>query len=351
MQDDTVGQLVALGFVAAVWGLLSIIRQTVYVATKPVPVTYTPPGGVERKVPKGQLIPAADISLVLAEDYQERSLSLLRYLVVGKDNRLSTSKTVMFAWTFAIVWGLVALIVAYWRGDTSGWDAQLKAGLQEEYLIFLGGPFAAAVLAKYKATSDADGEAGKTVAPVGSAQARQLVADDRGEGDIGDLQYVLFNFITLVWFVVTLLRAFSDGFPDVPPLLAGLALTSASGYGAKKLISQAGPQITAVQPTAAYASTATTAVQVEVLGRNLVIPGDVAPAGTALAPTVHIGGHPAEAVSTTNVLGTDRITVKVPTQVTPGPVKVTAVRADGVAAVGPQGTDSVTLTILEPPEA
>ncbi|WP_147447661.1 hypothetical protein [Solirubrobacter pauli] len=340
--------LVALAFVLAVWGLLTLIRRTVYVAT--AAVTYTPVGGVEQHVPKGSLIPESATALVLAEEYRKRSLSLLRFLIVGKDNRVSTSKTVMFAWTFAIVWGLVATMLAYWRGDTAGWTA-LQGGLQEEYLILLGGPYAAAVLAKYKATADAEGEAGKTVAPVGTAAPSQLVADDRGEGDIGDLQYVLFNFIALVWFVVTLIRAFDEGFPDVPPLLAGLALTSATGYSAKKLISQAGPQITAVQPTAAWPTTATLSSQVEVLGRNLVVPADVAPGGTALAPTVDIGGFPAEVASTTNVLGTDRVTVKVPQEVTPGPVKVTAVRADGVAATGPHGTDSVTLTIRQPPAA
>src|SRR4051794_33133757 len=109
MDDDIVGMLVALAFVAAVWALLSIIRKTVYVATKPV--KYTPTGGVEHQVAKGGLIPAADTTLVPADEYKGRSLSLLRFLVVGKDNRVSTSKTVVFAWTFAIAWGLVALIV------------------------------------------------------------------------------------------------------------------------------------------------------------------------------------------------------------------------------------------------
>ena len=33
-------------------------------------------------------------------------------------------------------------------GDDAGWEAQQKLGLQDEYLILLGGPFAAAVLAR-----------------------------------------------------------------------------------------------------------------------------------------------------------------------------------------------------------
>jgi hypothetical protein len=40
-------------------------------------------------------------------------------------------------------------VVAIWLGDHEPWDRQVDRGLQEEYLLLLGGPFAAAVLAKY----------------------------------------------------------------------------------------------------------------------------------------------------------------------------------------------------------
>src|SRR4051812_9869945 len=119
MQDETVGILVGLAFLVAVGGFLLLIRQTLFVASRSV--EYTPEGGVKQVVAKGGVIPASAIELVLAADYSKRTISALRFFVVGKDNRVSTSKTIMFAWTFALVFGLVALIVAYWLGATEGW--------------------------------------------------------------------------------------------------------------------------------------------------------------------------------------------------------------------------------------
>jgi len=346
MEDHSLAaELIAAGCLLVVTLGLVAIGRRLAVATKEV--TYTPEGGVARHVAKGSIIPAADVPLVLPSDYTTVRVSLLRAIIVGKDNRTSTSKVVAFAWTYAIVFGLVAVIVAKWLDNPAGYDALIDNGLQEEYLLFLGGPYAAAVLAKYKAVSDAQGETGKAVAPVASASAEQLVADDAGDGDLGDLQYVLFNLITLGWFFGTFAPNLSDGLPEVPDLLAGLALTSAAGYSAKKLISQGAPKLTALVPASAPPSTATAASHVEVWGRNLIVPADAAPAGTALPPVVSVGGRTAGVLAASQPLGVDRITIKVPAEVTLGPTRVTAVRADGVSATGPEGADGLTLTVIE----
>lgn len=341
---SAVAELLALGFLGAVTAVLLAIGRRVAIATQSV--TYTPSGGVARRVEKGSVIPDADVALVAADSYRRMRVSLLRSIVVGKDNRTSTSKTVAFAWTYAITFGLVSVIVAKWLGTPGGYDKLIANGLQENYLLFLGGPYAAAVLAKYKAVSDAQGDAGKPAAPVGSAGPKQLIADDAGDGDLGDFQYVLFNVVTLGWYLGTFVPHLADGLPEVPDLLAGLALTSAGGYSAKKLVSQAAPRLTALHPAAAPRSTAAAPSQIEVWARNVVLSTDAGADGTALAPRVTIGGRTADVVSTGEPLGVDLITVKVPADVAPGPAKVTATRADGVAARGPDGTDGLTLTVV-----
>ena len=345
MKDTTIAELIALGFLAVVTALMAAAGRSVAVATQDV--SYTPAGGVEHKVAKGSLIPMGDLSLVLATNYRQRRLSLLRAVIVGKDNRTSTSKTVAFAWTYAIAFGLVSLIVAKWLGSADGWNKLVSNGLQEEYLLFLGGTYAAAVLAKYKAVSDAQGDTGKPAAPVGSADPKQLIADDEGDGDLGDFQYVLFNVIALGWFFGTFAPHLGDGFPDVPALLAALALTSAGGYSAKKLVGQAAPSITALQPGSVPRSTQAAESRVDIWARNLLLPAAASGngSGSMLTPTITVGGRPAVVVSTGQPLGIDLITVNVPATVAPGVVKVVATRADGVPARGPDGTDGLTLTV------
>jgi hypothetical protein len=264
--------------------------------------------------------------------------SCLGAIVAGKDHRLSTSKTVAFAWTIAIVWGLLSLVVAIWLGDRAPWDKQVKLGLQEEYLLLLGGPYAAAVLAKY-ASQQPDA---KTDAPVGSAKPSQLVNDDNGDTDLGDLQYVLFNLVGLAFFLGDFIGRLASGFPALPPILTGLILTSAGGYSAKKLVAQTVPTLSSVIPAKARPEG-----QVVVFGDNLVIPRSVSGGSDDEPPAVTVGGLPAE-VTADKALGNDRLTVTVPKEAKPGSAPIVAVRADGAPARGPGGATALPFEVLAP---
>ena len=264
--------------------------------------------------------------------------SWLGAIVAGKDHRLSTSKTVAFAWTLAIVWGLLSLVVAIWLGDHGPWNKQVKLGLQEEYLLLLGGPYAAAVLAKY-ASQQPDV---KTAAPVGSATPSQLVSDDNGDTDLGDLQYVLFNVVGLAFFLGAFIGHLTQGFPALPAILTGLILTSAGGYSAKKLVAQAVPTLASVIP-----ATALPDAQVVVFGAGLVIPQSIAGGTADELPTVTVGGLPAE-VTADKALGNDRLSVKVPAAVKPGSAPIVAVRADGAPARAPGGATALAFEVLAP---
>jgi hypothetical protein len=286
---------VALLVAAVVVGLLVLIVAAVP-AGAPVYVvtaggTYTPPKTGEetpapRTVLKGDVIPADHAEALQGTSVTTsgpKRLRLLRGLVMGADNRLSTSKTVACAWTFAIFFGLLALLIARWAGDPTGWKVLTDTGLQEEYLLLLGGPYAAAVLAKYQASNDET----KTTAPPGTASAKDLIANDAGQTDLGDFQYVLFNVLALLWYVGELIPHLRDGMPDLPPLLSGLALTSAGGYSAKKLVGQMTPRLTSVVPPEVTRIDANTIPSVDVYGANLIVSS--AGGTDELDPTVTVG--------------------------------------------------------------
>jgi hypothetical protein len=299
------------------------------------------PDGTAREVTAGTVIArggAMRPSVDLPVKAQHRSW--LGAILVGKDHRTSTSKTVAFAWTLALAFGLMSLLVAVWLGDHDPWDAQIDRGLQEEYLLLLGGPFAAAILAKQVAVSQNEA---KTDAPVGEANASQLVNDDQGETDLGDFQYVLFNLIALAFFLGDFIGDLAGGFPALPAILTGLALTSTGGYGAKKLIAQAAPTLTSVLPNAAPAG-----AEIQVFGTNLAVPASSSDTGELLGASVRVGPHAGELVAHDLVLGNDRLTVKIPGEAMPGPAPISAVRADGVAARAPSGMNVLPFTVLAP---
>jgi hypothetical protein len=317
-------------FAIALFGLIGrcqeVATQTVDYETK----------GVGRTLHRGAVIPAGDLPDVPAGSYEKKYLPFLRALVVGKDNRVSTSKVVVLAWTYAVFFGLLAVVVAKWLGTPQGYRALIKHGLRGEYLLFLGGPYAAAVLAKYKAQTSSS----KTDAGVGAANPKQLVTDDEGEVDLGDFQYVLFNVLALAFYLGSFIPHVQNGMPPLPSLLTGLALTSAGGYTAKQLITQAPPTLASLLPTSApHGST------VEVWGDNLIIPASVAPEGSPLAPTVTVAGKKVDVKASEQTLGADHITIEIPDDASAGQTKLCVVRADGLPALGPGGTDCLPLTV------
>lgn len=336
MTDHSAAAEVIAGGVLAVITVVGFLPiRTAQVAT--TTITYAIEG-VNRTVRSGAIVPASDIQAaeISCHDYKTVRLPFLRQLIIGKDERTSTSKFVALAWTYAIFFALLALIVANWLGTSAGYDALVKNGLRDEYLLFLGGPYAAAVLAKYKAQGSPD----KTTAAVGSANPKQLITDDTGDADLGDFQYVLFNALALAFFLGTFIPHLQQGMPRLPSLLTGLAITSAGGYTAKQLTAQAGPTLTSLLPTSAPRGSA-----VEVWGNNLIVPASVAPDGAALAPVVTVGGAKASVTATDQALGSDHITVDIAPNAKAGQTKLAVFRADGVQALGPGGTDGLPIAI------
>ncbi|MGH2937338.1 MAG: hypothetical protein ACRDPE_04370, partial [Solirubrobacterales bacterium] len=141
-------------------------------------------------------------------------------LVVGQDKRVSTSKVQALIWTYAIGGVLFSIVASHWVGFEDGYKAITAPGFEwAPYLVLLGGPFLAAVAARGLTGSQvASGQAAKPPAKDG-ASVKQVFTDDDGNTDLIDSQYLLFNLIAVVFFVVSFLIKPGAGMPVIPTIL------------------------------------------------------------------------------------------------------------------------------------
>ncbi|MGN6189247.1 MAG: hypothetical protein ACTHOE_10130 [Conexibacter sp.] len=196
---------------------------------------------------------------------------ILRGIVVGADNRVSTSKTVAAVWTYSVAAALLSFVIAKWMGHGLALVSQEDKGLQSNYGLLLSAPLGAAIIAKgivgSQTAGNAADEAGSKAG--GTPAASQLIANDQGDTDLGDLQYVLFNLVALVFFYGELLRAPWAGMPNLPDLLVGLTSVSAVGYLGKKVIPPTTLAITRVTPESASGGDS-----IEIAGPGLASEGE-----------------------------------------------------------------------------
>jgi len=98
-------------------------------------------------------------------------------LITGYDGRRSTSKTITFAWTFVVAWMLIAAGLVAARSGASFTD--LLKNTSNLYLVLLGGPYAAAIMAKVSVTNGVQtGRIQKT--PATTTGPSDIVSDDTG---------------------------------------------------------------------------------------------------------------------------------------------------------------------------
>jgi hypothetical protein len=164
----------------------------------------------------------------------------LATLVLGDDGRASTSKLQATLWTLAILWALVALLAG------AGVDAFAKAlggeHLREEYLLLLGGPFAAAIAAKAVTTRQTlDDPGAKPHKPADlpsglAARLTEVFTNDDGSVDLGDLQYTAFTIVALAYFAWAFINDPAQGLPAIPGTLLVLVGVSQATYVGKKAL-------------------------------------------------------------------------------------------------------------------
>jgi len=246
--------------------------------------------------------------------------SFLATVVLGRDGRTSTSKTFILMWTLLVAWALSALLIAgefahlhacvsssgavksaasSCAGNDvgllqAGWKHFLQVGVSGNYLVLLGVPATAGVAAKGITQSQATGTGFK--APVAKdgpnpvARVAEIFSADDGTTDIGDFQYMVFNLIAAVYFVVQFVKPDGSGLPTMPDTLLGLTSVSAALYVGKKAVTHSRPTVTGVFPQPVQANTRFT-----IIGESLTAEPT---APTDAAPQVSIDGVPALNVHT-----------------------------------------------------
>jgi hypothetical protein len=153
-------------------------------------------------------------------------------IFLGQDKRVSTSKTIAAVWTLllgAVLFGFV------WANLFNHPQALSNTGnIVGQYAVLFGGPLGSAILAKQIVTSQV--AKNPSIKPAGTASAKDLIANDVGNTDLGDLQYVLFNTVALFFVISTLMHSPLSGLPRIPDVLLGLTSVAAAGYVGKKAL-------------------------------------------------------------------------------------------------------------------
>jgi hypothetical protein len=265
---------------------------------------------------------------------------LLRKLLMGSDKRWSTSKVTAATWTYLLGAAILGFVVAKFAGDPRGLNKLMHSGLAGQYGLLIGGSLGAAIAAKgIVGTQTKENAAAKTKAP--KAKALDIVNNDAGEADLGDVQYVLFNLIAMVYFVGTVIQTPSAGMPHIPDVLLGLTSVAAVGYVAKK----------ALPPTTATAKVVETKQKagetITIKGKNLLT-GEPA----ADTPLIVLFGDEPESPSKKEREGAadDTLTVKVPDDVAPA-AKVDVLVITPGPTIVPAGAIEVEAAAPEPPPA
>jgi len=264
----------------------------------------------------------------LARDKGVRKQARVAALFVGKDQRISTSKTIAVVWTLIVGATLFAMVFADLLDHGKPLSATNASGIVGQYAVLFGGPLGAAILAKTIVSGKA-GEDPTYKPPAAKPKASDLIANDAGDTDLGDLQYVLFNAIALFFVLGTFLHHPLSGLPHIPEVLLGLTSVSAVGFVGKKMLPNETAVAASIEPDK---------------GKH---PDEVTVALTGLPKTEHpgmsfwvrIGSSNAGEPKKAQVAGhgaTLQVTVPEPDQPPKEPVPVTIIGEDGTVVTADQ---------------
>jgi hypothetical protein len=313
------------------------------------------------------LIGAAAILALLAIAEAVARIAGARFLtsvILGADNRTSTSKTFVFLWTLLVGWALTSMLIVgelikihgcaaqpvaaraiaacMAKNDQVGllqigWQHFIASGLSGAYLVLLGIPATAAVAAKAITQSKNDSGAVPKTAPTGAqgiaARIAQIFSADDGTADIGDFQYVIFNLVTAVYFVAQFVQPKGQGLPVLPATLLGLTSVSAALYVGKKAATRTQATITGAFPSILLAGRPVT-----ITGSSLTVDPAAPLPARVVPPRVTINGVQAPDVAIDPGVA-DRLIVTVPAELAPaagtGPVPGTIQVLSAYGSISP----------------
>jgi hypothetical protein len=210
----------------------------------------------------------------VAGDHQQ--VGIFRPLI--SDGRFSTSLTQLGLWTIAAGTGF-GYLLGLSIFSTAKLATVMPDARWDEYLILLGGPFAAAVLAKGITTYKIENGTMQATTP-DKTRLSQVATNEQGHVDLVDAQYLLFNVVALGYFVVKLIE--SNTLPDMPGALLALTSSTAGLYVGNKAAFRNRPTVTSISPVTVQVGKALT-----VHGANFMPDGSV----EGRVVTVSLSGH------------------------------------------------------------
>lgn len=253
-------------------------------------------------------------------------------LIIGTDRRASTSKMQYLLWTVGVSFALCLIAMrtfldphgSFVCEKMSKLDCVPNDGTWEQYLILLGVPAAAAVIAKATVTYKSEnGILQKTSAA--KASVADIANNDNGQADLADVQYLVFNVIAFVYFAANFLN--KGTFVPVPNILLGLTSAAAATYTLNKAMTSNRPIIKSIQPGRIANGT-----QVTLQGANLF------PDASNARVVLKIGGRVVEGVvpvnPTASSASVDTAVFRAPAGMSTDNPLVTVVTADGTETAG-----------------
>lgn len=260
-------------------------------------------------------------------------------VIIGADGRVSTSKTVVYVWTFVFASALVILTSMVIFGHLKPNQAFRTGSNWDAYLLLLGGPFASAVIAKgvvsYQTQQDPSAKSGTSATSAtantmsttveGQPSATDIVNGDSGSPSLVDTQYSTFSLIAILYFAGafianldmyaagTVTAAKSVWLPQIPSALLGLTSLAALTYVGNKAVQTQGLRVVSFSPNPTHPNSRVRAALVN-------LPATATQANTTILVTDAAGNtqqYGAAAVDTTNN------TVSFDSPVAPGTYSVT----------------------------
>lgn len=246
-------------------------------------------------------------------------------VLVGQDNRVSTSKTAAFGWTAAVGF-VMGYFIFLGIGDESncGPNKDLPCtlntllaaeGLPLTYVLLLGAPFAALLGAQAVTEAKVESGAQQKSTSETSPTAEEAFQNDAGKTDLMDSQYLLFTLIAALFFLVSFATAPQAGLPTIPEALVALTGVSAVAYVGKKAVDRNPLEITGLDPSVPVAGETVT-----IIGRNFLPDG-------ALTVKVDLDGTPLVPIKASNT----QIEVEIPWQLDPSAKVLTVYTAANVS--------------------
>lgn len=260
-------------------------------------------------------------------------------LLIGEDNRLSTSRAVAAGWLSAAVFAVLVQAVRLAMSTGGREPGRVLEGLafaQSAGLLTVVVLSCVVAMLVRRLVLVRVQERLLQKVPADRPRAADLLADDEGRPSFADAQYVLVNAVALAFTGVRLARV-PERLPDLPWGLALLVVASTVAYLAGKYAEGGRPvvlSVVRVREIGDLAAPIRTGDDIEIRGSGFVPPGARSPdrltrtvvrigAVHVQVPLVPIAGGFANPTDTV-------LTVPVPVDVEPGRVTVQVVTAAGV---------------------